>query len=305
MNVAHNPYVFWDPKMLRFYLGAIQFALGDLAAPTIPSARLTPSIRAQEKLGWRLGMEGGALQHDTLFEVIDKTARLGLPYLGGRSSQKVSQDITKNFGPDLTDDELKQVRLKLDAVGVRLLTCYVPRIPGDAPGCRGLFEFGRKMGIETFITEPGPQALDTVEEFCDRYDIQVALRNPEQKTSQNYWNPEGILQACQGRSKRIGACADIGNWLRSGIDPVEGVRELADRLLIVRLHDLTEATPEGLDVPWGTGVGRSEAVVREIRRLGLRPTMFGIDYSGNGAESLPEIARCIEFFNLLTLNLIH
>jgi type 1 glutamine amidotransferase len=33
-TIAHNPYVFWDPTMLKFYLGAAQFVLGDLPAPT-------------------------------------------------------------------------------------------------------------------------------------------------------------------------------------------------------------------------------------------------------------------------------
>jgi len=45
-TIAHGPAVFWDPKMLQFYLAAAQFALGDLPAPTVPSARLTPAIRA-------------------------------------------------------------------------------------------------------------------------------------------------------------------------------------------------------------------------------------------------------------------
>ena len=35
-TIAHNPYVFWDPKMLQFYLAALQFALGDLPAPAEP-----------------------------------------------------------------------------------------------------------------------------------------------------------------------------------------------------------------------------------------------------------------------------
>ena len=35
-TIAHNPYVFRDPKLLRFYLGAAQFILGDLPAPTVP-----------------------------------------------------------------------------------------------------------------------------------------------------------------------------------------------------------------------------------------------------------------------------
>ncbi len=45
-TIGHNPYVFWDPQMLRFYLGAIQFALGDLDAPTTPSHQSgsTPAV---------------------------------------------------------------------------------------------------------------------------------------------------------------------------------------------------------------------------------------------------------------------
>jgi type 1 glutamine amidotransferase len=36
-TIAHNPYVFWDRRMLEFYLAAIQFALGDLPGATEPS----------------------------------------------------------------------------------------------------------------------------------------------------------------------------------------------------------------------------------------------------------------------------
>ena len=39
-TIAHNPYVFWDSRMLEFYLAAIQFALGDLDAPTTPSGAI-------------------------------------------------------------------------------------------------------------------------------------------------------------------------------------------------------------------------------------------------------------------------
>jgi hypothetical protein len=75
-------------KMLQFYLAAAQFAVGDLPAPTTPSAKLTPAILVQEQLGWRLGLmppapaspdasRGGgptsqmAAANLTLFETID------------------------------------------------------------------------------------------------------------------------------------------------------------------------------------------------------------------------------------------
>jgi type 1 glutamine amidotransferase/sugar phosphate isomerase/epimerase len=296
-TIGHNPYVFWDPKMLQFYLGAAQFALGDLSAPTIPSGKLTPAIRAQEKLGWRLGIEAYTFHKYTLFEAIDRTAQLGLPYMGGLSFQKVSKKIPKNFDAQLSDDELKQVRLKLDSAGVRLLTYYIHEIPGDEASCRKVFEFGRKIGIETFMSEPSVGALDTIEKFCDDYDINVAIHNHGRKASPQYWHPEGVLKVCRSRSKRIGACADLGYWMRSGIDPIEAVNMLGDRLITVQMHDLHELSGEGHDVPWGTGVGKTGQFIECIHELGIRPTMFGLEYSYNWFESLPEIAQCIEFFN--------
>ena len=302
-TIAHNPYVFWDPMMLQFYLAATQFAVGDLQAPTIPSAKLTPAIRAREKLNWRLGIEAYTFHKYTLFEAIEKTASLGLPYMGGLSFQKVSKEIDKNFDPSLTDEELKQIRLKLDSAGVRLLTYYYHDIPGDTNGCRKVFEFGRKIGIETFMSEPSPDALDTIEKFCDDYDINVAIHNHDQKASPQYWNPEGIMKVCRGRSKRIGACGDMGYWMRSGINPIKALNTLKDRLITIQMHDLNELSPEGHDVPWGTGAGKTKEFIEEIHRLGIRPTMFGLEYSYNWFESMPDITRCIDFFNEISMEL--
>lgn len=302
-TVAHNPYVFWDPKMLQFYLAAAQFALGDLPAPTIPSAKLTPAIRAQEKLGWRLGVEAYTFSKFTLFEAIEKTAGLGLAYLGGLSFQKVSADLLRNFAPGLTDDELQRIRFQLDDAGVRMLTYYIQDIPGDEAGCRRVFEFGRRIGIETFMTEPKPEALGTIEKFCDAYDLKVALHNHGPKASPVYWNPENIAKLCAGRSRRLGACGDLGYWMRSGIDPLAAVHVLKDRLLTVQMHDLNVVGPDGHDVPWGTGAGRSEAFLREVHRLGLQPTMWGLEYSHNFLANTPEVAQCAEFFHRLSLQL--
>lgn len=303
-TIAHNPRVFWDPRMLEFYLSAIQFALGDLPAPTTPSARLTPAVRAQEKLGWRLGIEAYTFHKFTFFEAIEKTAGLGLPYIGGLSFQKVSAQNPKNFEPTLSDDELRDIRLKLEAHGLRLLTYYIQDIPNDEAACRKIFEFGRKMGIETFMSEPKLEALDLIEKFCDEYGINVALHNHDPKASPHYWNPEGILKACAGRSKRLGAAGDIGYWMRAGVDPIQAIRTLKDRLLTVQMHDLHAKGSEGYDVPWGTGVGQSGEFFRELHRLGVQPTMIGLEYSRDWFESLPKLAQCIEFYNATVLKLV-
>jgi type 1 glutamine amidotransferase/sugar phosphate isomerase/epimerase len=296
-TIGHSKSVFWDPMMLKFYLDATQFAVGDLPASTLPSAMVNGATKAEEKLDWRLALTAYTFHKFTLFEAIDKTAQLGLPSMEGLSFQKVSGDIPKQFTPDLSDDELRQIRAKLDAAGVRLLTYYFHRIPGDEAGCRKVFEFGRKMGIEIFLSEPDRQALDTIEKFCDAYDIRVAIHNHDKKGSPLYWHPEGVLKVCQGRSKRIGACGDMGYWMRSGIDPIDAVRLLKDRLLTVQVHDLDKVTPEGQDVPWGTGAGQTARFLGEVQKLGLRPVVFGLEYSRNWLESMPEVTECRDFFH--------
>ncbi len=296
-TIAHNPDVFWDPRMLAFYLGAIQFALGDLPAPTTASAWLTPALRAQERLGWRLGLEAYTFHRATFFETVDRAVKLGVPFVGGLSFQKVSPDLPKNFEPGLSDVELETIRLKLADAGVHLVTFYLHDIPGEEAGCRRVFEFARKLGIETFMTEPRPEALDTIERFAEAYGVNVALHNHGPKDSPHYWSPDAILRVCAGRSPRLGAAADVGYWLRAGLDPVEGIRKLGPRLITLQLHDLNERSPQGTDVPWGSGQGGVDALLREIHRLGLRPSLIGLEYSKDFDTNFEAVTACVGWFN--------
>ena len=91
--------------------------------------------------------------------------------------------------------------------------------------------------------------------------------------------------------------------MRSGIDPIQAVRQLKERLITVQMHDLHARGADGHDVPWGAGIGNTEAFLKELHQLGIRPTMFGLEYSYNWLESMPEIAKCVEFFNQVTLEL--
>ncbi len=304
-TIGHSPADFKNPRILEFYLGAIQFIMGDMCGSTTPSNRLTPTVAAWDKLGWKFGVTMWGLHKFTLFEGIDKTRELDLIYVGGLSFQKVSKEIPKNFDCNLSDKELMQIRLKMDTAGVRMPTCFYAKIPGDEAGCRKVFEFGRKMGIETFISEPPPESLDMIERFCDEYDIKLGIHNHGPDQSPVYWRPEGILKVCKGRSKRIGACPDTGYWLRAGIDPLEGIRKLGDRLITIQPHDLSELSEKGHDVPWGTGKANFGELLQEIHRKGIKPTLIGLEYSHEYSDNMPEMAECVEFINRLKLDTPH
>lgn len=296
-TIGHSPQDFLDPKILQFYLRAIQFTLGDIAGSTTPSNRLTDAVRAREAAGWRLGVAMWGLNPFTLMEGVEKTRQLGLRSVCGLSFQKVSAEIPQFCDASLSDAQLETIRLQMDAAGVSMPVFFYATIPSDEAGCRKVFEFGRKLGIETFISEPPPEALDMIERFCDEYDICLAIHNHGPEQSPIYWRPEGVLEVCKGRSKRIGACPDTGYWIRAGIDPIEGVRKLGDRLITIQAHDLDQCTPDGHDVPWGTGKAQFAELIREMRRLGITPTQFDLEYSYKFEDNLTESAACIEFFD--------
>ena len=177
-TIAHHPAVFWDPKMLRFYLAATQFAMGDLPGPTTPSARLTPAIRAREQFGWRLGLVPPAHGGLTLFESIDKAAELGLLYVGASSRQIVSNSIPKPADERLNGEDRRRIRLKLDEAGVRLLTWQIDRIPSDEGQCRDLVEFAWKMGVEAVTAE---RASGILQRLCDEHDIRFVTGSSDER----------------------------------------------------------------------------------------------------------------------------
>jgi len=285
---AHNPSVFWDLKMLQFYLAATQFVLGDLAAPTTPSAKLTPAIRAQEQLGWRLGLALVIPENPTLVDPINKTAELGLLYLVGGIHQKASYDIPEDFHDLPSSDESQQMRLKLDNAGVRTLAYPADRMPSDEADCRKAFEFGRRTGIEAFVVAQPPDALDTIEKLCDEYDIALAISSLDKGST-----PQELVNLCRNRSKRIGVSGSINQWARSGIDPIEAVRVLGDRLMILQLSSTDEPTESD----------KIRAILADIHRRGVRPMMFSVECAIEGPKWTTQATRNIELFNEIATQL--
>lgn len=248
-----------------------------------------------EPLGWRVGPAAWSFNRFTFFEAVDKTSALGLRYIEAYEGQRISKELTEQMGPGIPDPVLEQVRSKLKASGVTLTSVYLHPLSDDEAAARKAFEFCRKLGAETIVSEPLPEALNLLERLCDEYGVKLAIHNHPRGKSR-YWNPREVLRVCAGRSPRMGACADVGHWQRSGIRPVDGVRLLGSRLLSLNVKDLSELGPEGHDVPWGTGKGEMAEMLREIHRLGVRPTLFAIEYEYNWENNVSDVARCAQFF---------
>jgi len=247
---------------------------------------------------WKLGTQAWSFNRYTFYEAVEKTAALGLSYIEAFPGQPLAKNRPEigNFHHDMSAAAREEVKARLAQAGVKLVNYGVVGLANDEGQCRRVFDFAREMGIETIVSEPEPAAFDIIDRLCREYSINVAIHNHPRPS--RYWNPQTVLEACRGRSSYIGACADTGHWMRSGIDPVEALRKLQGRIISLHFKDIDQ----GHDVVWGTGQCGVGAMLTELARQDFRG-VFSIEYEYNWANSMPDIAGCIDYFDEVALSL--
>jgi sugar phosphate isomerase/epimerase len=254
------------------------------------SAGPTPA----EKLGWQLAIHSYTFQKFPIFDSIDKTAALGVKYMS--ISGSVILDGTNKVGTvSLSDEQRAAIDEKLHADGFgHFVNIGVVQLPADEAKSRQVFEFAKKWGIGILVAEPEPDALDTVEKLCKEYNIKVAIHDHPKPS--RYWNPDTVLAAIKGRTPLMGACADVGHWMRSGLDPLDCLKKLDGHIICLHFKDLNQMGPKAHDVPWGTGVGKSKELMAELKRQHFHGA-FCVEYEYHWENSSPEIAQCVKFWN--------
>lgn len=255
---------------------------------------------AAEKLGWQLAVHAYTFKEFPIAEAIDKTAGLGLKYMS--LSGSVNLDGTKLVPTQgISAEDLGTIKQKLSGAGIaKVVNWGVVKLPPDEAKCREVFEFAKRIGTEILVSEPEPAALDIIEKLCKEFRMKVAIHNhPRREKDPAYkvWDPDYVMSLLKDRDPCIGACADTGHWVRSGLDPVACLKKLEGRIICLHFKDLNEkGNPKAHDVPWGTGVSNAKGQMAELRRQGFRGA-FCIEYEHNWKDSLSEIAQCVKFFN--------
>ncbi len=282
------------------------FAAALAAATSFAAAALAPRVAcAAEPIpaayrigGWAIGCQAYSFNRYSVIEAIQKTADAGGKIIEFFPGQRIGlDDANARLDVNTSDAAIARIKDALAKRGVLAVAFGVIGLPGNEAESRKVFAFAKKMGIRTIVTEPGEDALDTIERLVKEYDIQVAIHNhPRQPNNPNYkvWDPNYVLSLVKNRDKRIGACADTGHWVRSGIKPTDALRILRGRVLELHLKDLHEFSPGGHDVPFGTGVSDIKGILDELRAQNFDGNL-SIEYEYNWESSVPEIAQSIGF----------
>ena len=275
--------------------GAALLALTAAAARQAPAADAPAAPKppaALKRLGWKLACQAWTFRELTAFETLETLQRLGIRHIEFFPGQKLSKETgDARLEPGMSEEHFSRLQAKLRETGVTPVNFGVVGFGNDEASARKVFDFAKKLQLQTIVSEPPEETVPMLDKLAQEYGINVAIHDHPKPS--HYWNPETVLKVSEGRSKRIGACADTGHWYRSGLVPVECLKKLEGRIISFHLKDLNTAKE---DVPWGTGECDVPAMLAEVKRQGLQP-VFSIEYERtSGAELVSNVEKCRDFF---------
>jgi sugar phosphate isomerase/epimerase len=261
-------------------------------------ASASEPIPAEHRInGFALGCQAYTFNKFTAFEAIEKTAASGAKVIEFYPGQKLSPEFPDlKLHHDATPETIEKIKAKLKEHGLIAVAYGVVGLSKDEAASRKVFEFARTLGIRVINTE-SIDAIDTFEKLAMEYDIKVGIHeHPKREKDPSYmlWDPNFVLGLVKDRDPRIGACADTGHWMRSGLNPLECVRILKGRIVSSHLKDLSEASLVGHDMPYGTGQSDINAILKEYVAQGFDGPI-SIEYEYDWYESLPQVTKCVEY----------
>jgi sugar phosphate isomerase/epimerase len=276
---------------------SIVFLAAAFAVSTTPVYGQSAKPGGADKLGWKLTLQSWSINYGpgpkTTFESIDVAKKLGVHYLEVYPGQEIGTPDKGKFGPEMTEEQIKAVLERAKANDVTIIDTGVIGIPDKEPAARKLFDWAKKMGITTIVSEPDPSALPMIDKVAGEYGIKVAIHDHPKPS--RYWDPEytyGLMRDL----KNVGYCADVGHWKRSGLEPADVLTKHGEKVFSSHFKDLV-ANKDGKnmhDVVWGEGNSKAAemlAVLKAKRFQGPIAIEFETKWE------LPTLQKCVDFFN--------
>jgi sugar phosphate isomerase/epimerase len=284
------------------------------------SAQNAEAQKTPETLGWKLGTQVYSFRMFTFEEALNKADSIGIKYIEGFPGQKVGAGIEGTMDYHMSASKRDSVLQLLKRKGITMLS-YGVITPNKQEDWKQLFEFVKGMGLKQFTSEPDPKFMPLVSKLADEYEVNIAIHNHPRPS--RYWSPDTLIKYTAGLSRRLGSCADIGHWVRSGLDPVQMMKKLEGRIFELHMKDLHEKPsaeytafqinrpapgqgsqaqgasrpqppPGPHDVPWGTGISNIKGVLEELKRQSFKGPIFA-EYEYNWMNNAPEIAQSMEY----------
>ena len=236
------------------------------------------------KSKFTLGIQAFSLRKYSLDDALRHTKELGFDAI---------EFYPKMFPVTDSPLEIKAVLQKVKDHGLLISAHGVNRFTADSEANRKVFTFAKQAGIKTLTADPAPESFDSLEELVNEFDIRIAIHN--HGPGHRYNKVIDVLRAIENRDSRIGACADLGHYIRSAERPVEVIRLLKGRLYGIHLKDFAEMQKKSEGVILGKGHLDVPAVFAALDQVGFpEDGALSLEYEKNPENPLDDIRQCVE-----------
>lgn len=247
-------------------------------ATTRPVAHVNHA--ALVKLSWQLACQGATFRDRSTLEMIDLLHSLDFHHI------EIAPDQAQS--PEDVDTLLK----KLKSVHMDIVSYGVVHPDGNGSDVRKILDLAKTLRAKTIVVDPADDSLDVLDKLAGEYRMNVAIVNLPKPA--NHWNPNEELRLLSGRSGRMGICADVAAWRKSGLSPVQCVRKLAGHILEVRLGDIDD---RGRETTLGAGVADISGVASELKRQRFKG-ICAIGYAtGSGQDLVDQFTLSVNAFS--------
>lgn len=262
------------------------------------AASITVSYAQQpeKKLGWSLSTQTYTFNRFSFFEAVDKTLEAGLNSVEAYPGQKLGGGMEGEMDYNMDAAQRKAILRALKKKKVKL--CAFGVVNGNTEEeWKQIFEFAKAMGIKVINSEPDEKFMPLIGQLANQYKIKLGIHNHPQPS--HYWDPKVVLAAvAKANSPYVGGCADVGHWVRSGLDPLECLKQYEGHLVSLHFKDLSEKSSEGHDVHWGTGVCDVEGLIAELKRQGFKGNLSA-EYEHNWENNVGDVAESVKNFRAI------
>ncbi|MBI2824223.1 MAG: sugar phosphate isomerase/epimerase [Planctomycetia bacterium] len=233
--------------------------------------------------GFTMGMQTYSLRGYPVDKALEHCRELGV---------KTLEFATGHLSPQASPADIEAVLAKAQSLSLKTLSHGVNPFTKDHEANRKLFAFARRAGVRNLSADPREDAFESLDRLVEEFDIRIAIHN--HGPGARYDKIEDVLKAIKGHNPKIGACADLGHYIRSGEDPVKAITLFEGRLYGVHLKDFAEPKKNAKGVILGRGQLDLEATFRALRKVNFpADACLALEYEEKPEDPLADIRECL------------
>ena len=264
----------------RRFMGTLAASTGAIACGF---AKQSFAAEAGKYGPFQMGMQSYTLRTFPVDKALDTMQELGI---------QTVEFFDAHYPSNSNDEQISAMNKKLADHKLKLLSHGVHAFSKDHEANKRLFDFAKRAGIRNLSADPTEDSFDSLDKLVAEYDIRIAIHN--HGPGARYDKVDSVLNAIKNRHTNIGACADLGHYIRSGEDPVRVINLLEGRLYGVHLKDFEAARGDAKGCILGKGLLDVAGVFKALKKVNLpNDACLALEYEENAKNPVEDLKQCL------------